>query len=468
MGIRVGGLSSGLDTAKLIEAFIAFERRPLDLVEKRKAEVENERTLFLDLNSKLKALQDAAEAIDNLNSTLSGPNLDEELLAFGTTSTDESVLTANATGNAIPGSYVVDVLQVATVGRRFSAGFTPASVVAGGGDTLSIDYGGASPIALTFAGTETLQDVAAAINADVNNVDGVRAEVIFDGTNDRLIVSGLGTGSAGALMVSTTLTDGGGGPFFDAALQQNAQDAQLSVFGGLTVTRSENDITDVIPGVSLNLKAADPGNPVTIDVARDDEAITEKLQDFVDAYNAVMFFVNSQSRFDETTQKAGPLSGNPTLRGLQGTIFSALQGTSANPYAFAGNPLRSVGEFGLDLDDDGLLTLNQTKLTAKLDEDVFDVRQFLSGDGTNLGVAGMISQVLEGYTQSTSGIMDGIDSTLDRRIRSFDTQIERMEERLERREELLVLQFARLETSLAALQGQGNALGGLLINQQPR
>ena len=43
------------------------------------------------------------------------------------------------------------------------------------------------------------------------------------------------------------------------------------------------------------------------------------------------------------------------------------------------------------------------------------------------------------------------------------TQIERLETRLEKREELLVLQFTRLESTVAALQAQGNSLLSLVI-----
>ena len=43
-------------------------------------------------------------------------------LAYVASSNNESVLTANATGSATPGNVDVDVLQVASVGRRFSVG----------------------------------------------------------------------------------------------------------------------------------------------------------------------------------------------------------------------------------------------------------------------------------------------------------------------------------------------------------
>ena len=104
MGLRLGGLSSGLDSEALIEAILRLERRPLQLVQQRVEDLENEKKLFAELDTKLTALRDAAAAIDNLGSTFSGPSLDEELLAYTATSSDEASVRATASGSASPGA----------------------------------------------------------------------------------------------------------------------------------------------------------------------------------------------------------------------------------------------------------------------------------------------------------------------------------------------------------------------------
>ena len=467
MGIRVGGLSSGLDTAALIEAFINFERRPLDLVEQRKLEIETNKKLFLDLNTKLAAVRDAAAELDNLNSTLTGPTLDEELLEFTTTSSNEGVLTATANGNASPGSLDIDVQKVATVGRQFSAAYADnTAIIANSGDTINITHGGANPISITVGATgASLQDIRDSINTDVNNTGNVRAEILFDGSNYRLVASAAKSGIANDVALTSSIAG-----FVDGTISQAADDAQVTVFGGITIASSENTIASAIPGVTISLHNANPGVPVTLDVGRDDEKIAEKFQTFVDAYNTVIDFVNDQSRFNEATQAAGPLSGNPTLRGLRANLQTALQGSSANPYAFAGNSLRSIGEFGVELGRDGRLSLDVAELSSTLDKDPFAVREFLSGDGTptGLGVAASIAAAIDPFTESATGILANIDKTLADRVKGFEVQIERMEARLERREELLVAQFARLETSLSQLQAQGNALSGIQNFNQNR
>ncbi len=59
-------------------------------------------------------------------------------------------------------------------------------------------------------------------------------------------------------------------------------DAQLQVNNGVTIDRPGNTITDVIPGVTLNLLSGGEG---TVTVAADSSALSSNLSSFVTAYN---------------------------------------------------------------------------------------------------------------------------------------------------------------------------------------
>ena len=177
MGLRVGGLATGIDTSALIDALVTLERRPLDLVARQKADLESQQSLFRDLNGRLLALRDAAASLDNLTSGLSASSANEEFLAYAASSSDETILTVSVTGDVSPGSLDVHVDRLAAVGREVSAAFASAtSTVASAGETLSIDYGGASSIDITVgASGASLEDLRDLINADANNDGGARA-----------------------------------------------------------------------------------------------------------------------------------------------------------------------------------------------------------------------------------------------------------------------------------------------------
>jgi len=457
MGLRVSGLASGLDTAALVKALIQLERRPLDLVERQKRELETQQSLFETFDGLLAALRDAAAAIDNLSRTLSGPSGEEELLAFVATSSDESVLRASANGFANVGTTDARVVQLATSARVASVGFASGSEpIAAAGDTLTIDYGGASPLEISVgAAGASLEDLAALVNADPGSAGAVRADVVFDGTAYRLLATGTQTGAAHALALGTTIAGPGGAAFIDAAAGQAAADARLEVFG-LSVTRPSNTVTDLIPGVTLELRGVS-ATAVQVQVERDDAAVGDRLQAFVDAYNAVMDFARQQSRFDPETEQAGPLSGDGVLRGIE----SRLQRLVVSTVGFAGNSLTSLAQIGVAFGDDGRLALDRSTLEDALATSAVAVRQLLSGDGTSDGIAAALARVIDPFRESETGILAVRGEALDARLRGLDRQIERLAQRLEKREELLVAQFTRMEALLAQIQSQGSSLAGI-------
>ena len=469
MGLRLGGLGSGIDTEALIQAILTAERRPLVLVQDRVKQLETQRSLFTELSTKLTALRDAATAIDNRGVAISGPSLDEELLAFKATSSDENLVRATANGSASPGAVSVRVISLASTARRVSGGFaSDTAVVANAGDTLGIAFGGAAPISITVgAAGASLVDLRAAINADPNNDGSVRASVVFDGTGYRLLVNGTNAGVANDVTVTTTIAGPGGAAFLDAAAGQDPADARLEVFG-LNVTRGSNTISDLVPGVTLDLRGTS-ASPVNVQVELDDEAVAVKLDTFAKAYNEVVDFIKKQASFDPTTKKAGPLAGDGVLRSIQLDVRRKL----IAPYAFA--PLNGLADIGVSLDKEGKLSVDRAKLKAVLATDSRAVRQVLGGSGALGGVASELALKLNEIVQSKLdpipnstppksreiGLLPARGIALTDRIKELKDQITVMEARLEKREKSLVLQFSHLESLLAQLRKQGNSLSGI-------
>ena len=102
-----------------------------------------------------------------------------------------------------------------------------------------------------------------------------------------------------------------------------AQDAVVKI-DGLTVTRSSNQIDDLIEGVKLTVNG--PGE-VVMDITQDAEKAVTAIQDYVEAYNDLLEWINvrlSESATDKKPaerplqkrgllQKFGLLHGNSTL-----------------------------------------------------------------------------------------------------------------------------------------------------------
>jgi len=463
-----GGVATGLDTNALVQQLIAVEARPLLRFQQEKADTERTQGLYRDLNTKLLALRDAARDIDNRTSTLSSASVDEELLEFSSTSSDPGVITATTTGDAVPGTYEIKVAQLARAGREFSTGQADASTDLGfGGETLTIDFGGATPITVDIAAGTSLNQLRDAINADPDNGGNVQASVLFDGTDHHLIIAGTETGETNDIAVTTT---GGMAGFIDAAIEQPARDAIIEVLG-FEVRRPGNEIDDALEGVTLKLRGTsanlpDPlGDPVDfsgvpateLEIGTDVEGIAEKLQAFADAYNDVRDFIGRHSAFDAENVEAGPFSGDSTVRFVDGLLPTTLvQGFSFT----AGGAFQSLGEIGVEIDAEGRLSVDSSRLESALTQDVQSVKRILGGDAAagEDGAATALARALEPVTRSGDGLLASRDDGFDARLESLETRIDQFTRFLERREESLVRRFTALETLVSSLQTQAGFL----------
>ncbi len=82
----------------------------------------------------------------------------------------------------------------------------------------------------------------------------------------------------------------------------SALDAQMTV-DGVGVTRDSNTVSDVLPGVTLNLvgQQASGANPVNLVVSADTNAISTEVQNFVTNYNTVLSYLNSETAVSAST-----------------------------------------------------------------------------------------------------------------------------------------------------------------------
>ena len=151
---------------------------------------------------------------------------------------------------------------------------------------------------------------------------------------------------------------------------QAGADASFAV-DGVAVTRSSNTVTDVITGVTLNLKGADPATTLTVNVDRDQEKITEQITEFVTAYNELMDTINEQLTYDTAAQKpGGPLFGDSTLRSLK----TSLVRTIVNQVPGLDENFSALGQVGINLDNNGKLTIDNDTLQDYMETNFEDIK----------------------------------------------------------------------------------------------
>jgi flagellar hook-associated protein 2 len=219
-----------------------------------------------------------------------------------------------------------------------------------------------------------------------------------DGTNNgSIIVSSAdtevelsGTGSDGLKLSFAAGTLVAGDTFqvqSFAPLLQQAQDAKISMgstSGGgspITVTSDTNLVTDLIPGVTLNLKQVTTTSPITVNIDRDVTGIEKQVDDFISKFNDVLTSLDAQFTYDSAnTSKTGALFGDSTLmlmqNSLRSQISSRIDGLDAK-YSM-------LADIGIRFDNTGKLAVaDRTKLEAAILDHPDDLQKLLTSSGNS-------------------------------------------------------------------------------------
>jgi flagellar hook-associated protein 2 len=157
---------------------------------------------------------------------------------------------------------------------------------------------------------------------------------------------------------------------------QAGADAEITV-DGVTVYPTSNTVDDVITGVTLNLKKIASDTTVTLTVGRDYDAVKEKIQELVTAYNEVMDTINGQLSYDvENEEPGGPLFGDSSLRSMK----SNLTDTILNKVGGVDDDFSTPGLVGVSIGRDGQLTIDDTTLQGYLETNFDDVKRLFVAD----------------------------------------------------------------------------------------
>lgn len=442
MATYISGLTSGLDWQSVISDLMAIERRPITLLEERKTALEAQKSAWREVNTKLNSLMSAAQALSSSDDfeVYSG-----QAAISGSSKSVSDILDYAVGTNASQGSYSITVNRLAQAQKFASAAFASDDTELGISGTVTLNGRD-----LTIDATDTLADIRDKINA-LNSGDdpaGVTASIIKVADDEyRLTVASKETGASGIDIV-----DGSG--VFSSGLGMNetvsGQDAEI-VVEGFTITRSSNLISDVIAGVTLNLKGADESATITLTVSRDNSGVKDKIESFVSAYNDLMSYIDDQNTVAGDTEK--PLYADSSLAQLKKTIRNAiLSGVDG-----LSSTLDHLSLIGVNIDRYGKLSIDDDTLEGYLETNFEDVVSLFSADGLTYettGVASRLEEAIDAMTDSIDGYVVTRQESLQSQMDKLDRKIEDMEERLERKQKALESKFVAMETMLSTLQAQ--------------
>ncbi len=451
-GLSLSGLASGVDTSTVVEQLMAIERQGSLRLQLQQKQAEARQNVLKDVSTRLKNLNTAAA--DLRSAVIWADTQTVE-------SSDTTKLTAKRVAGTGPGSYSVQVSQLARAEQR-TFDYIPDA-----GAATQITVGGK---VFDIAAGATLADVVSLINSSSDS-PVYAAAVDHDSDGDQeLVLSSRKTGSVnGFTATGSTIGE-------VAGTEKLGLNAEFKVDGGTLLSAPTNTVTNAIPGLELTLKSVATTTVTVGAPGADTAAVKAKVKAFVDQYNSTVSFIRSkldEKKVPNATTDAdslkGLLKGDTMLNGVLSQLRVALTNQQL------GNPstMDELSELGVSTGTTtgsgtvsadsvaGKLVFDEAKFDAAMASNPLDVKRMLGGMTGTSGFGQAVESILSPSVSATGTMQSRISAMDDEKKRIADS-IAAMDKRLTAKEARLKAMFAAMESAMSASQQQSAWLSGQL------
>ncbi len=464
------GVGSGLDVNSIITQLVAVERVPLTKLEAEAKALETKLSTYGKVKSSISALRDAAAALTRADTWTRTTGA----------SANPGAVSVTTGADTKPGNYSIQVNQLAAAQSNATGVLASADALVGEG-TLTIELGtwgvgqgtftpkvGATAVQIAVGPpAQSLAQLRDKINA---SGAGVVASVLSDASGARLVLRSSAPGASNAFRVSVADSDGNDGDgvglsalAFDPSVgiltmaQALAAANASATLNNLPITSESNTLTDVLDGMTLTLNQVTSG-PVQLSAALDAPALRKSIDTFVTAYNDLNKMLSDQTKLGSAEQNKTSLHGDSAALAMRSQLRQLLGASSS-----ASSTFTRLSEAGFDVQRDGSIALNETKIASALANPVEARKVFGNVDtlvSANNGIAtrirSMADQLLGGdgtIGTRSDGLRRNIDLNHDRQ--------DRLTERIAQVEKRLRAQYTALDRQMAQL----NSLSGYITQQ---
>lgn len=351
--------------------------------------------------------------------------------------------------------------------------------------------------ALSSSGEESEIEIPKeAWNFDANTGAGPEVKVSVDAKKvpglSALVIRNRNTGvelDVSALTAFDSKKDSG----YEAAHPISEAGDAVIKYEGITITRPENDIDDVIPGVTLHL-ADKTERTATISIKPDTESAKDALIQFVGKYNQTVAEINilsqnkpeiieeldylTRDEKEDYQKKLGLFFNDFSLSSAKGSM----QRIISAQYKFSDSAeVTMLNQIGISTNATnysgynpgkmrGYLEIDEKKLDERLKNNLDDIKKIFGYDSdgdliVDSGIGYLIDKQLTSYVQ-TGGILANKDSVLNRQIDSTQKKITKLESQLDDKEAELRSKYGQMEGTLNSLERQQEGISNFTKQNQ--
>lgn len=471
------GIGSGLQANEIVSKLVALESQPIVNLQTASDKLQTKISAYGQIQSAVSSVRDAARKLTS--SELWG--------STAAASADATAVNATTAAGAQVGTYAVDVTALAKPQSTVTITSLASATSTLGEGTLTLELGtwgagnsftgksGATPVTINVAATDTLANIRDKINSSNS---GVKASIITDSSGARLVMQSATTGEANGFRITAADNDGDNANdaglsalAYDPAnttagtnLSQPASDAMATI-NNVPVKSATNTLSEVVSGLTITLSKVTSNpptittGPINITVSQDTAAITKAITDFATAYSSMASLVKSNTKYDEATKSAGTLQGDSGALSVQNQ-FRSILGSSSD----ASGTFKTLSSVGLEIQTDGTVKVNSTKLTSALGNLTEVKKMFMNSDSVDSTKDGIMTRlrVLSDNLLGSEGIITSRTSGLRQSITDNSARQESLQNRVDLYEKRLKAQYTALDTIMAGLSSQGNYVSQMI------
>jgi flagellar hook-associated protein 2 len=425
-----GSSSFASDLQASVNRALEIASLPMQQLQSDQSTISGQTSELSTLGSLFSSLQTSLQAIG------SGTGSSALQAAVG----NQSVVTASITGNALPGTYTVQVLDPGSSSSAISNSATAVTDPTTGNIS-------ASPTFTLTVGTSTY-------NISANNLNDLATAINASGAPVQAVVLNLGSPSAPNYQLSLQSTALG-----NVALQLNdgtnnlltplntGTDGSYTVDGqppaGIT---TDSSTVTIAPGLNVTLAAE---GSTTVTVSSSLGTVSSELSSFVNAYNSA--FNELEKNFG---QAGGALVGDSTVLTMRQTL------TQMMSYSGSGGSITSLAQLGVEFTQQGTLTFDSSAIGSLNQSQINDALTFL-GNTNSSGFLQYANNTLNSITDPINGAVATDTQALQTQNQYDQTKITADQAQLALLQTNLQAQMAQANALIATLQSQTTFLQGL-------
>lgn len=438
MAINSLGIGSGVLTSDLVDQLReADEASVLKPIENKISLDNQQEDAFNLLDSLMTTFKTSSSALDG----------DTLYLSRAVTGNTDAVTVTAESGSNVQAFSITDVNKAEVDVWNSSAQTTSDSAVTNlGAGTFTISIAG-TDYAIDYTASSSLDDIKNSINEIAGN--DLTASVLQVGpASYELILTAKDTNKAMTFSDSNVAADPAATSLSDALSLNNIQPAEAATFkyNGIDITRDTNDVSDLIIGVTITLNENQAvGDTASIDISQNSTSISTEMALFVNNYNSLITNLNDMTRSDRETGSVGIFNGDSFVKSIGRDITDLVIQVDAN-----GN---SLMDYGIEIDRDGVMTLDDSVFADKFVNDPEGMELFFSGDSNTDGIFTKLDKKMDdytGYNNLLSNFSDQLTTRKENNIEQYDKQ----KASLDSRYEILTKKFIAYDAMIARLDAE--------------